>query len=186
MTRVDLESIDTLRASRLGRRCARPSTTRMDGPGSSNSFARVERRRNESQGAVSNRRSVVRALRGGTRTDFSAQRRLTPEGRRCGRQWIVLCLDGSATWGGFFMGFGLVISAYFAFSAILAWGLGNLSGSAGRRLWLNRVELRSASGSHARIVVGLHWRPRRLCSPAVAAALLGWAAFKAGSAGTLH
>ena len=38
-----------------------------------------------------------------------------------------VALDGGATWGGFFVGFGLDISAFMAFSAILAWGLGSLS-----------------------------------------------------------
>jgi hypothetical protein len=36
-------------------------------------------------------------------------------------------IEGTATWGGFYLGLGLDISAVFAFCALLAWGLGNLS-----------------------------------------------------------
>lgn len=37
---------------------------------------------------------------------------------------------GAHSYGSFYVGFGLYISAYMLFSAVLAWGLGNLAGKA--------------------------------------------------------
>jgi hypothetical protein len=91
-------------------------------------------------------------------------------------------LDGAATWGSFFMGFGLVISAYFAFSAVLAWGLGNLSARPADGFGL--VAWSFAVLQVATLVLSLVYigAPPAVFS-AVAAALLGWAALRAGRAG---
>ena len=117
MTRVDLErSIPCAPRRRLGGDAHGRRRPEWMDRAPRNSFARVERRRNESQDAVSNRGSVVRALRGGDTYGFLSFK--APDASRGGgarRQWIVYRSTGSATWGGFFMGFGLVISAYFAF-----------------------------------------------------------------------
>jgi hypothetical protein len=94
-------------------------------------------------------------------------------------------LDGTVTWGSFFVGFGLVISVYFAFSAILAWGLGNLSARPadgfGLIAW-SFAALQLATLALSLVYIGA---PPAVFS-GVAAALLGWAAVRAGSAGTLH
>jgi hypothetical protein len=82
--------------------------------------------------------------------------------------------DG-VTWGGFFVAFGLDISAYMAFSALLAWGLGSLSDrpSAGFGLiaW-GFAALQLATLVLSLVYIGVE----PSVFSAVAALLLGWAA----------
>jgi hypothetical protein len=85
-------------------------------------------------------------------------------------------IDGAATWGGFFVGFGLDISAYMAFSAVLAWGLGNLSARADDGFGL--IAWSFAALQLATLALScVYFGTAPAVFSAVAAALLGWAAF---------
>lgn len=87
-------------------------------------------------------------------------------------------VDGAATWGGFFVGFGLDISAYMAFSAILAWGLGDLSVRVGHGFGL--IAWGFAALQLATLALSLvYFGVAPAVFSAVAALLLGWAALLA-------
>lgn len=84
-------------------------------------------------------------------------------------------VEGAATWGGFFVGFGLDISAYMAFSAILAWGLGSLSARPADGFGL--VAWSFAALQLATLALSLvYFGAEPAVFSAVAALLLGWAA----------
>lgn len=88
-------------------------------------------------------------------------------------------LDHGATWGGFFVGFGLDISAYMAFSALLAWGLGSLSVRSAAGFGL--IAWSFAALQVATLALSLvYFGTTPAVFSAVAALLLGWAALLSG------
>jgi hypothetical protein len=92
-------------------------------------------------------------------------------------------VDGGATWGGFFTAFGLDISAYMAFSAILAWGLGSVSDRPADGFGL--IAWSFAALQLATLVLSLVYiGVEPSVFSAVAALLLGWAALMAGKKST--
>jgi len=88
-------------------------------------------------------------------------------------------LDGGGTWGGFFVGFGLDISAYMAFSALLAWGLGSLSVRPADGFAL--IAWSFAALQVAALALSLmYFGVAPAVFSAVATVLLGWAALLSG------